>query len=282
MRATARTGCSSPSAAASSASCQPGASTATVFLDLRSKSIAAANEQGLLGLAFHRVREQRSLVRLLHARRRRRAGHRRVPTIAQTRTSRDPDGSVVLVIPHPRAVEPQRRHARVRTGRLPLPRHRRRRVGERPAEQCAEHRRRCSARSCASTSTAGSGARQPLQRSRRQSVRQCAGPGRDLRDRAAQSLALQLRSRARARCGSATSARTRARRSTRRSSAAATTAGASTRERRARTTTRRCATRRTSSPRFSSTRTRRALLGHRRLRVSRTRGTLAAGHLCLR
>ena len=101
--------------------------------------------------------------------------------------------------------------------------------GNDPPNNAQNIERRCSARSCASTSTV---ARFGAATRRRPTIRSSAraGPRRDLRLRHAQPVALQLRPADRRSSGSATSARARARRSTRRSSTAATTAGASTRD----------------------------------------------------
>ena len=61
---------------------QPGATEPTTFLDIRTR-ILAGGERGLLGLAFHpQYAEQRPVLRLLHARRRRRTGHRRIRGLA--------------------------------------------------------------------------------------------------------------------------------------------------------------------------------------------------------
>ena len=112
----------------------------TVFLDIHAK-VVAGGERGLLGLAFHpRYAYQRPLLRLLHARGRRRDRHRRVPRVRQSeRRQHDRDGAAHD--PASDQHQPQRRHARVRARRLSLHRRRRRRLRQRPAEQRAEHRR---------------------------------------------------------------------------------------------------------------------------------------------
>ena len=105
---------------------------------------------------------------------------------------------------------------------------------------------------------------------------------RDLRDRLAQSVALQLRPADRTSNGSPTSARARARRSTRRSSTAATTAGGSTKARLHRQRSGAVHPGELHLPDLRLHPFERPLLDHRRLRLSRRTGRAAARHLRLR
>lgn len=87
------------------------------------------------------IRIQRSLLlRLLHAGRRWRARHIGIPGLRQS-GRREHRGNRSADHRASRQREPQRRHAGVRTGPLPVHRRRRRRVRQRSAEQRAEPRR---------------------------------------------------------------------------------------------------------------------------------------------
>ena len=66
------------------------------------------------------VREQRPILRVLHALGRRRPGDRRYPASPLNPNVADTTETVLLTIPHSDQRQPQRRHARVRPGRLPL------------------------------------------------------------------------------------------------------------------------------------------------------------------
>ena len=194
-----------------------GQSTPTIFLDIRTR-IAAGGERGLLGLAFHpQYATQRPVLRLLHARRRRRDRHRRIPRVRQSERRRRDAETVLLTIPHPT-------HANHNGGMLafgpdgyPLHRRRRRRLGQRSAEQRAEHRRAARQDPAHRRRSAGP-RRHALFLAARQSVRRRARA-------ATRSSAIGLRNpwrfsfdRAdRRSCGWPTSARARARKSTRRS-----------------------------------------------------------------
>ena len=135
------------------------------FLDLAGR-VLAGGERGLLGLAFHPQ---------FAANRRFFVNYTRRPdgatVVAEFRASDDrqrrPPGRAQA--PHrPAALrQPQWRHARLRPGRPPLHRPRRRRRRGRPGRTGRRTRTRCSARSCASTSTAASPTRsRPTTRSR--------------------------------------------------------------------------------------------------------------------
>ena len=207
---------------------QPGASTPTVFLDIRTK-VLAGGEQGLLGLAFHPRYASNGRFFVYYTR----TGdgtlviaeYRRVARRIRTWPARS--RTVILTIPHPT-------NTNHNGGMLAFGRDGYLYIGVGDGGSARTIRRTtprtgtcCSARSCASTSMRPDAPyASPIDNP-------FVGIGRrtrrDLRLRNAQPVALQLRPRHRPACGSATSARARAKRSTRRSSAAATTAGASSR-----------------------------------------------------
>ena len=119
---------------------QAGASTTSVFLDVRDR-VLAGGERGLLGLAFHPLYTFNGRFFIYYTRRPDGA-----IVVAEYQTTLDRgcrqsqrDGAADDSASGER--ESQRRHARVRSGRLSLHRRRRRRIGQRPAEQRAEHRR---------------------------------------------------------------------------------------------------------------------------------------------
>ena len=87
------------------------------------------------------VRIERALLRLLHAQRAmaRSSSPNTMSRPNPERRQRDRNGAADDPASH--QLEPQRRHAGVRIRRLPVHRRRRRRFGERPAEQRAEHER---------------------------------------------------------------------------------------------------------------------------------------------
>ena len=149
--ATAPTGCSSSSRAASSASCSRARPRRRVFLDIRPK-VVAGGEQGLLGLAFHpQYAVERPLLRLLHAHRRRRARHRRIPGLGRSECRRHRRNDAADDSASDQR-EPQRRHARVRAATATSTSAS---ATAAPATTRRTTRRTstcCSARSCASTS----------------------------------------------------------------------------------------------------------------------------------
>ena len=164
----------------------------TPFLNISSE-VSKGSEQGLLGLAFHPGFKTNHKLYVNFTNTRRQHGHPRVPGLLleperreRTSTKRDD--------PQDRAAvrQPQRRHAGLRAGRLPVHRDGRRR--RRAAIPAIGRRTRtsCSARCSGSTSTTrsrtpptGIPATQPVRRRRRQ--------GRDLADRPAQPVALLVR-----------------------------------------------------------------------------------------
>ena len=109
---------------------QPGSSTPTLFLDIHTK-VVAGGEQGLLGLAFHPLYSTNGRFFIYYTR----TGDGTL-VIAEYHVSSgnrdiaDTTEKVLLTIPHPDQHEPQRRHARVRAGRLSVHRRRRRRIRE--------------------------------------------------------------------------------------------------------------------------------------------------------
>ena len=203
------------------------------------------------------IRVERPLLRLLHAKPA--MARSSSPNTARCRRSqrRQRDRDDAAHDPASDQHEPQRRHARIRTATATctsasataapptIPPNNAQNLECAAREDPADRRR---------SATAGT------LFARRRTIRSSARrrPRRDLRLRAAQSVAFQLRPRRPARNGSPTSARARARKSTRRSSTAATTAGASTKARPAPSNDPRCATRRTTSFRSSTTRMRAA------------------------
>ena len=120
---------------------QPGASTPTVFLDIRTQVARRAASRACSASRSIRSTKQRPVLRLLHARRRRRAGHRRIRGVTGRSERREHDRDGAPDDPASRQHESQRRHARVRARRLSLHRRRRRRRRQRPAEQRAEPQR---------------------------------------------------------------------------------------------------------------------------------------------
>ena len=161
------------------------------FLDIR-RLVLAGGEQGLLSVAFHPryARNRRFYVNYTD-----RNGDTRVVEYRSRGLSRSPV-TVRQIFFVGRAVpEPQRRPARVRSGRLPLRRDGRRRLRRRPGEPRAE-----------SGSPLGKMLRFNVNERRPQPV--IVGYG------AAQPLAFLVRPAERATCTSATSARTPGRRST--------------------------------------------------------------------
>ena len=168
-----------------------GALLATPFLDIRAL-VTFGGEQGLLGLAFHPQYASNGKFYVNYTR----AGDG-ATVIASFRVSAadrdraDPASrSELLTVAQPLR-QSQRRRAALRAGRLPVHRHGRRRQRQRSRAIARRTRRSCSARCCASTSTAAAPYAippgNPFAAGRR--------PPRDLRVRLAQSVAIQLRSR---------------------------------------------------------------------------------------
>ena len=130
---------------------RPGAAAPSVFLRIGDR-VLSGGEQGLLGLAFHpRFASNRRFF----------VNYTRRPdgatVIAEYLVSAtDPDvaerAETVLLVDPAAVCQPQRRHGRVRAGRLPLRRPGRRGLGQRPRQPRPERRASCSARSSASTS----------------------------------------------------------------------------------------------------------------------------------
>ena len=151
---TAAAGCSSSSRQGASASGPAASLRQRPFLDLAGR-VLAGGERGLLGLAFHPQ---------FAANRRFFVNYTRRPdgatVVSEFRASEDrrrrPPGRAQAAHRPAALRQPQWRDARLRPGRRPLHRPGRRRLRGRSAEPGAEPRTRCSARSCASTSTAAS------------------------------------------------------------------------------------------------------------------------------
>ena len=229
---------------------QPGSSTPTTFLDIRTK-VLSGGERGLLGLAFHPQYASNGRFFVFYTR----SGDGAL-VIAEYHVSANPDvasstETILLTIPHPTNANHNGGMLAFGTdGYLYIG------VGDggsakRSAEQRAEHGRAARQDPAHRRRPARSGrrhslfvaARQPVRRTRPAATKSsrsvCAIPGDSASTVSPDS------------SGSATWARARAKKSTRRSSTAATTAGASSKGPPARTTIPRCAPRRTmSSPLF--------------------------------
>ena len=233
-----------------SGSSRTSSSSPTPFLDIIEHDIVAGGEQGLLGLAFHPNYASNGYFYVLYT-----AGNAtdvldvvaRYTVSATDPNKADPASDADPAVDPRLRGEPQRRHDRVRRRRLPLRRHRRRRRRRRSASQrqatphattCANAASRCSARSCASTSTIRRTASPTASRPTTRSPRGGGEP---------EIFMIGVRNpwrwsfdRRPATCGSATSARTSTRSSTcsrPASRRARTSAGACTRARTATTAT---------------------------------------------
>ena len=119
---------------------QPGSSSPTVFLDIRSRIASGGGEQGLLGLAFHPLYDDNGRFFVFYTR----IGDGAL-VVAEYGLTGNPDVAIRLRPSSDDSSfefhESQRRHARVRSRYLSLHRCRRRRRRRRSDEQRAEHQR---------------------------------------------------------------------------------------------------------------------------------------------